>query len=132
MFCLSVSPHRYNLPMTQDFLSWEAVGSRRKRSLETEFRSYKRSPKKEDRRSVMSREQSDDEDSVGGMGIIRFEPPNGAKPKWLRHGLPLPRSPEPGGQLPGAGVHSIGFRSDYRARLPGVRIDSYRGPEHNQ
>ena len=56
----------------------------------------------------MSREQSDDEDSVGGMGIIRFGPPNGAKPKWLRHGLPLPRSPEPGGQLPGAGAQPVG------------------------
>ena len=34
--------------------------------------------------------------------------PNGAKPKWLRHGLLLPHSPEPGGQLPGAGVQPVG------------------------
>ena len=62
----------------------------------------------------MSREQSDDEDSVGGTGIIRFGPPNGAKPKWLRHGLPLPRSPEPGGQLPGAGVQPVGSGDGHR------------------
>ena len=26
----------------------------------------------------------------------RVEPPNGAKPKWARHGLQLPRTPQPG------------------------------------
>ena len=56
----------------------------------------------------MSREQSDDEDSVGETGIIKFGPPNGAKPKWIRHGLPLPRSPEIGGQLLGARAQPVG------------------------
>ena len=60
------------MPVTKDFLSWEAVGSRRKRSLETEVRSLKRSPKNENRRLVTSKEQSDDEDSVGEMGDNRF------------------------------------------------------------
>ena len=55
----------------------------------------------------MSREQSDDEDSAGDTGIIRFGPPNGATPKWLRHGLPLLRSPEPEGQLSGTGAHPV-------------------------
>ena len=112
-------------------------------SLETEARSQ--SQKLEERRPVMSREQSDGEHSVVEAGTDRFvdataetevelrlplevdleperickdipiypgavdldvvgpdpetqrrfEPPNGAKTKWARHGLPLPRTPEP-------------------------------------
>ena len=38
----------------------------------------------------------------------QFGPPNGAKPKWPRHGLSLPLTPEPRGQLPGAGAPRVG------------------------
>ena len=68
---LSVSPHRYNLvPVNQDFLSWEALGSRWKGSLEIEVR--RELLKQEDRRSVMSREQSDDEDSTRETRTNKF------------------------------------------------------------
>ena len=40
----------------------------------------------------------------------RFGHPNGVKsPKWPRHGLPLPRTPEPRRQLPGAGAQPVEF-----------------------
>ena len=68
---------------------------------------------------VMSREQSDDEDSAGDTGIIRFGPPNGATPKWLRHGLPLLRSPEPEGQLSGPGHIQLN---------PGMVVAGSEGP----
>ena len=38
----------------------------------------------------------------------RFEPPNGAKSKWPRHGLHLPVITEPHSLLPGATAHSVG------------------------
>ena len=38
----------------------------------------------------------------------QFGPPNGAKPKWPRHNLLLPLTPEPRGQLPGAGAPPVG------------------------
>ena len=51
----------------------------------------------------------------------RFAPPNGAKLKWARHGVPLPSTPQP--QLPGARAQPVGF-GDGRARLecPARRI----------
>ena len=39
----------------------------------------------------------------------RFGPPNGAKPKWPRHGLPLARTLEPRRQFPGDGAQPVGF-----------------------
>ena len=59
------------MPVTQDFLSWEAVGSRRNWSLETR-RKKSEEKKSEERRPVMSREQSDGEDGVVETGIDRF------------------------------------------------------------
>ena len=45
----------------------------------------------------------------------RFGPPNGAKPKWPRHGIPtLPRAPEPHRQLPESGAQLVGFRDGRR------------------
>ena len=38
----------------------------------------------------------------------RFEPPNGAKSKWPRHGLPLPIITEPRSPVPEATAHSVG------------------------
>ena len=56
----------------------------------------------------------------------RLEPPNGAKPKWARHGLQLPRTPEPHRQLPGAGAQPIGFGD---GRCPfGITSPTYSGP----
>ena len=49
--------------MTQDLLSWEAVGSQRKNEIRR---------KKEESSQKMSREQSDGEDSVVGTGVNRF------------------------------------------------------------
>ena len=64
-------PHRYNLvPVTQDLSFLESGGEPAEEV--TGDRSQKRSPKKEDRRSMMIREQSDDEDSAGEMGNNRF------------------------------------------------------------
>ena len=50
----------------------------------------------------------------------RFGPPNGAKPKWPRHGFPtLPLTPEPHRQLPGSGAQPVGFRDGRRKfRMP--------------
>ena len=50
----------------------------------------------------------------------RFGPPNGAKPKWARYGLPLPRTPEPRRQLPAAGAQPVGF-GDGRCRDTGIQ-----------
>ena len=38
----------------------------------------------------------------------RFEPPNGARSKWPRHGLPLLVITEPRSLVPGATAHSVG------------------------
>ena len=42
----------------------------------------------------------------------RFEPPNGTRPKWSRHGLPLPRMEEPRGPAMGATANVGGFGAD--------------------
>ena len=120
------------MPVTQDFLSWVAVGSRRKWSFET------RSKKSEEERSQkMSREQSDGEDSVVGTGVNRFvdataetevelclpleadmetdEIPkdindlSGSSPSY---GFPMPRTPRPRRQLPGTGAQPVGSGCD--------------------
>ena len=39
----------------------------------------------------------------------RFGPPNVARRKWARHGLPLPRAPEPRRQLPESGAQPVRF-----------------------
>ena len=41
-----------------------------------------------------------------------FRPPNGAKSKWPRYRLPLPRTPEPHRQLPEAGAQPVGSGDD--------------------
>ena len=65
-----------------------------------------------------------------GTGIIRFGPPNVAILKWLRHGLPLPRSPEIGGQLPGAGVQPVA--SGDGCRRPRRSYSTYPGLARRQ
>ena len=55
----------------------------------------------------------------------QFGPPNGAKPKWPRHGLPLPRTSEPHRQLPGAGAQPVGF--GYGRHTFGMSSPTYPG-----
>ena len=49
------------------------------------------------RREVPNYPGVDDLDAVGPdpEKQRQFEPPNGARQKWARHGLPLPSAPEP-------------------------------------
>ena len=55
----------------------------------------------------------------------RLELPNGAKPKWARHGLQLLCTPEPRGQIPGAGAQPVGF-GDGRCTF-GITSPAYPG-----
>ena len=55
----------------------------------------------------------------------RFEPPNRAKPKWPRHGLPLPIIMEPCSPVVGATVQLVG--SGAGRRRPGAANPTYSG-----
>ena len=55
----------------------------------------------------------------------QFAPPNGAKTKWPRHGLPLPRTPEPCRKVLGAGARPVGS-GDGRRKF-GMSNTSYPG-----
>ena len=64
----------------------------------------------------------------------RLEPPGGAKPKWPRFGLPIPRTPGPRRQLPGAGAQPevAGSHLKGRARRIRDRTSSYQVLGHSR
>ena len=65
----------------------------------------------------------------------RLELPGGAKPKWARYRSPIPRTPRPHRQLPGAGAHPLGFGDDWfvfempRPTYPGPDRQLSLGPD---
>ena len=69
---------------------------------------------REDIRTSHSGAIAPSEVDLGQEEQHRFEPPNGARPKWPRHGLPLPTISEPRSPVTGAmanlGGPGVGLR----------------------